>query len=145
MNMPYHYRDDIAIADIAFDAEGGTIEELFQSAAAALTNAMVRDVQKIEQSIIKRFCIEGPDAEMLLYHFLQELVFFKDSERLLFQRYEVDIKRQIPDWKMHVQAFGAEIDPGKHELLADVKAVSLHNFSVRRTSEGWSADVIIDV
>lgn len=143
--MSYYYRDDIAIADLAFDAEGGTVEEMFQSAATALTNAMVKDVQKVEQEVVKRFCIEGPDAEMLLYYFLQELLFFKDSERLLFQRYEVDIKRRIPDWQMHVRAFGAEIDPEKHELLADVKAVSLHNFSVKRTMKGWTANVIVDV
>jgi len=145
VNMTYRYHEDVAIADIAFDAEGKTVEELFQSAAAALTNAMVKDVDKIGQSVIKRFCIEGTDAEMLLYHFLQELVFFKDAERLLFQRYEVDIRQQIPEWKMHVQAYGDEIDAGKQELLADVKAVSLHNFSVWRTPEGWRADVIIDV
>ncbi len=143
--MSYRYREDVAIADVAFNANGGTIEELFQSAAAALTNAMVKNLETIGQNVIKRFCIEGPDAEMLLFHFLQELVFFKDSERLLFQQYEVDIEQQIPEWKMHVQAFGEEIDPEKQELLADVKAVSLHNFGVWRTPEGWRADVIIDV
>jgi SHS2 domain-containing protein len=143
--MPYRYLEDIAIADLAFEAEGRTLEEVFQASAAALTNAMVQDVKTIDADVVKRFCIEGDDAGMLLYHFLQELVFFKDSERLFFQRHELDIGQGIPAWHMHVQAFGEEINPRKHELLADVKAVSLHNFSVRGTPGGWKASVIIDV
>jgi Archease protein family (MTH1598/TM1083) len=44
-----------------------------------------------------------------------------------------------------VRAFGEEIDPEKQELLADVKAVSLHHFSVGKATDGWKATVVIDV
>ena len=82
---------------------------------------------------------------MLLYRFLQELIFYKDAERLLFSCYELDIDRRIPSGIIYVRAFGEEINPEKHELLADVKAISFHNFSVQRTADGWKASVIVDV
>lgn len=47
--------------------------------------------------------------------------------------------------RIHVHVYGEEIGPEKHELLADVKAVSLYNFIVRRTASGWKVSAIIDV
>ncbi len=143
--MPYRFLDDVAIADVAFEAEGKTLDELLQSAALALTETMIRDKEKMEQKVLKCFEVEAETPEMLLYRFLQELVFLKDAERLLFNRFEVGLGQEVPALHLQVRAFGEEISPERHELLADVKAVSLHNFSVRETPEGWRAEVILDV
>jgi len=143
--MPYRFLDDVAIADVAFEAEGGTLRELLQAAAMAMTDTMIRNSETLAQTVVKCFEVEAGDAEMLLYRFLQELVFLKDAERLLFNKFELDPAEGTPSWHLNVRAFGEEIDPEKHELLADVKAVSLHNFSVHKTKAGWRAEVILDV
>jgi len=143
--MQYRFLKDVAIADVAFVAEGRTVSELFKAAAMAVTNAMIRDVGTIGQGVVRAFDLEAPGIEMLLYGFLQELIFYKDAERLLFGSYELAIEEGVPAWRMQVRAFGGEIDPEKHEMLADVKAVSLHRFSIQRTTGGWKASVIIDV
>src|SRR5512147_937384 len=130
--MPYRYLDDVAIADVAFEAEGKTLRELLESAALALTNTMIGNMDAMEQKVIRCFEVTAANPEMLLYRFLQELVFYKDAERLLFGRFELTPEQGVPSWRLHVRAFGDEISPEKHELLADVKAVSLHNFSVRQ-------------
>jgi SHS2 domain-containing protein len=143
--MPYRYRKDAAFKDIAFEAEGRTLKELFQAAAAAITNVMVGDPEAIDQKVIRLFEMEAPSAEMLLYHFLEELVFLKDSERLFFRQCEIDIDRDAPVWHLHVQASGEEIDGGEHGLLTDVRAVSFPDFRVRQTCDGWTADVLLDL
>jgi SHS2 domain-containing protein len=143
--MPYRFLEDVAIADVAFEAEGGTLRELLGSVALAMTDTMIRNRESMAQTVIKCFEIEAAEPEMLLYRFLQELVFLKDAERLLFNKFELDPAEGISSWHLRVRAFGEEIDQEKHELLADVKAVSLHNFSVRKTNEGWRAEVILDV
>jgi SHS2 domain-containing protein len=76
---------------------------------------------------------------------LQELVFYKDAELLLFSGYDLDISQGIGKWRLSATIRGEELSPEKHELGADVKAVSLHNFNVRKTAQGWRADVILDV
>src|SRR5512147_895563 len=129
--MPYRYLEDVAIADVAFEAEGKTLVELFESAALAMTNTMILDMEKLERHVIRCFEVTAENPEMLLYRFLQELVYYKDAERLLFNKFELDPEQGIPSWHLRVRAFGEEISQEKHELLADVKAVSLHNFSVR--------------
>jgi SHS2 domain-containing protein len=143
--MPYRYLEDVAIADVAFEAEGKTLRELLESAALAATNAMIRNIDKLDHKVIRNFEVTAENPEMLLYRFLQELVFYKDAERLLFNKFELEPKQGVPSWRLRVRAFGDEISQEKHELLADVKAVSLHNFSVRQTPEGWRAEVIVDV
>jgi protein archease len=143
--MPYRYLEDVAIADVAFEAEGRTLRELLESAALAMTNTMIRNMDKLEPKVIKCFEVTAGNPEMLLYRFLQELIFYKDAEGLLFNRFELDPVQGVPSWHLRVRAFGDGISPEKHELHADVKAVSLHNFSVRQTPDGWRADVIVDV
>lgn len=145
MIMPYKYLEDVAIADVAFVAEGKTIKELFESSGFALTNVMIKDFGQIEQKVEKCFEIEALDIEMLLFNFLQELIFYKDAERLLFNKFELDIEQREDGWHLGAKAYGEEIDREKHELLADAKAVTLHNFKVEETAKGWMALVIVDV
>ncbi len=145
MIMPYRYLEDVAIADVAFEARGNTIEELFESSGFALTNAMIKDLGRIEQKVVKAFEVEALDVEMLLFNFLQELIFYKDAEQLLFNRFDLDIAQKGDKWFLSAKAHGEEIDREKHELLADAKAVALHNFKVEETAEGWRALVIVDV
>lgn len=141
----YRFREDIAIADVAFEAQGKTLAELFTNAALAVTNTMVKDVKTLGQSILKNVELEAGNPEMLLYHFLQELVFYKDAELLLFGGYAVDIRQETGKWRLKAVIRGEELSAEKHEPAADVKAVSLHNFKVRKTEQGWTADVILDV
>jgi len=143
--MSYRYLEDAAIADVAFEARGKTLGELFSNAALAVTNTMVKDVETVDQRVAKSFELEADDPEMLLYCFLQELVFYKDAELLLFSRFDLDIRREIGRWRLIATARGEEISREKHELGADIKAVSLHHFNVQKTAQGWRADVILDV
>jgi SHS2 domain-containing protein len=143
--MSYRFLEDVAIADVAFEASGKTLVELFSNAALAVTNTMVKDVETVEQRVVKSFELEADDPEMLLYHFLQELVFYKDAELLLFSGYDLDIRQEIGKWRLNATVRGEELSREKHELISDVKAVSLHNFKVRRTAQEWRADVILDV
>ena len=45
--MPYSYLEDVATADVAFEASGGTLEAMFAAASDATMNVMVRDLSCI--------------------------------------------------------------------------------------------------
>jgi SHS2 domain-containing protein len=143
--MPYRFLEDISIADVAFEAEGKTLEELFEGAALAVTNTMVGDVRSIEQKTSKNIEVKAENVEMLLFHFLQELIFYKDAELLLFGKFDLAIEQRNRSWHLRGKAYGEERSADKHELLIDVKAVSLYKFRVERSAGGWQATVIIDV
>jgi SHS2 domain-containing protein len=143
--MPYRFLEDVAIADVAFEARGGTLAELFKQSALALVNTMVQDPAKIRRSIEKKIEVTAESAEMLLFHFLQDLIFYKDAELLLFNGFLLTIARTEGRWRLRGTLSGENISSDRHELLADVKAVSLHNYTVHKIAGGWQAEVILDV
>lgn len=142
--MPYKFLEDLAIADVAFEATGKTLEELFDSSALALENTQVKDLKSVKYKVEKKIEVESDNIEMLLFNFLQELIFLKDAKLLLFNKFDIKIT-QGKKFKLKAKAYGEKLDMKKHELLVDVKAVSLHQFKVEETKSGWVASVILDV
>ena len=144
--MSYKFLEDTAIAAVAFEADGAILQELFESAALAVTGTMVKDVGRIKRRVKKPIGVAAENVEMLLFSFLQKLIFYKDAELLLFNAFHFDVIEQKGDsWYLCAEAYGEEIDQQSHELLADVKAVSLHNFVMEKAPEGWRASIILDV
>lgn len=143
--MAYKYLEGLTMADVAFEATGKTLEEMLVSAADAMMNTQVKDLGKIEPREEREFCIHSADEERLLHDFLQELIFYKDAERLLFAGYSLRAARTEKGYRLEVKARGEQLDMRKHTLLVDVKAVSWHKFRVEKTAKGWKAVVIIDV
>ena len=139
--MKYKFIPDIATADIAFEAEGKSLEELFQNCALATFEVMA-DLKKIEPKIKKEISLKSKSIENLLYDFLSELIFLKDSESLLFNKFDVKIDKES---KLSAIASGEKINHQKHHTKLDVKAVTLHMFRVEKTKAGWKATVILDI
>jgi len=141
--MPYKFVEDVAVADVAFEASGRVAAEMFQSAGLAVTRTMVKDLTTVKQKESRKIQIEDEKIDMLLFKFLQEIVFYKDSEGLLFSKYMIKIS---PDMKrLDCTAYGEKINPKLHELIVDVKAVTFHRFEVEHTREGWRCFVILDI
>jgi SHS2 domain-containing protein len=145
--MPFDFIDDIATADVAFQAWGDTIEEMFVAAAEATMNVMVADLDTIDESEHKPLRADGNAnaVDLLLFDLLQELIFYKDAEQLLLRVRKVQIKRDGDRLALEADAYGEVLDPEKHDLVVDVKAVTLHRFKVEKTPRGWEATVILDI
>ncbi len=52
--MPYRYLEDIAKGDVAFEAEGRTVEEVFIASADATMAVMVEDLSTINKVEVMR-------------------------------------------------------------------------------------------
>jgi SHS2 domain-containing protein len=143
--MPFVYKDDVALADVAFQAWGETLEEMFISAADAVTGAMVADLETIRAAQIREMEVSSSELDMLLFNLLQEILFFKDAEQILLRIGAVTITSAGGEYTARATARGEPIDPGRHETIVDVKAVTLHLFSVEQTPRGWRAFVVLDV
>ncbi len=144
--MPYKFLPDIAIADVAFEATGATLNSMFRSAALATTNVMVKSLRTVKQRRSRKISVEAENVELLLFNFLQEIIYYKDAELLLFSKYDIKISEDKKNKKYILKstAYGEKLNMKKHELLVDVKAVTLHMFSVRRNKH-WKARVILDI
>jgi SHS2 domain-containing protein len=143
--MPYRYLEDIAIADVAFEASGKTLEELFAAAADALTNVMVEELETIRGRVTMEVALEREEEDLLLFDFLNELVFQKDARRLLLRVASLAVNHQDGLFSLRALLSGEVIDPARHRLNVDVKAVTLHLFRVEETEAGWKATVVLDI
>lgn len=143
--MPFRYIEDIATADVAFEAWGETLEELCVAAADATMNVMVEVLDTIEPRVTKELCLEADTAEMLLFELLQELIFWKDAEQLLLRVIAARIRQEEGRFFLVARAAGERLDPEKHELVVDVKAVTFHRYRVEPAARGWEATVILDI
>jgi SHS2 domain-containing protein len=143
--VPYQYLPDIAIADVAFKAWASTLEELFRAAADATMNVMVGELDAIVERETRPIQAQETEPDMLLFQMLQELIFFKDAEQLLLRISRIEVRRQEAGYELTAEARGERLDPARHDLIVDVKAVTLHRFRVAQTPHGWEAEVILDI
>lgn len=143
--MPYRYRDDIATADAAFEAWGDTEEEMIIAAADALMNVMVENLDAVCRKERRTIHVESETRDMLLFHLLEELIFYKDTEGLLLRVSKVQLLQRNDHFTLDADVYGEKINPSRHELNVDVKAVTFHRFNVERSSKGWKATVVLDV
>ena len=143
--MPYKYLEEIGTADIAFEATGRDLPELFRDAADATTNVMIDNIEAIQPRETRRIELSNAMIDMLLFDFLQELIFLKDAERLLLRIREVQITKRDGNYFLQATAEGEMLDAERHHQRADVKAVTLHNFSVEQVDGGWKARVLLDI
>jgi len=143
--MPYEFLEDVAIADIAFRAWGKDLAEAFLAAADATMNVMVEELDSIQPVETRELEAENEALDMLLFDLLQELIYYKDAERLLLRVRELRIEEKEGRHFLFAAARGERLDPQRHSLRVDVKAVTLHRFRVEKTASGWEALVILDI
>ncbi|MBD2774152.1 archease [Iningainema tapete] len=143
--MPYEFLEDIATADIAFRATGKDLPEVFAAAGDATINVMIEDLDSIEPNVTRTFSLEDDALDLLLFNFLQELVYYKDSELLLLRAQQIQFEEKNGNHQLSAVLQGEKLDRSRHQQRVDVKAVTLHRFQLEKTSDGWTAMVILDI
>ena len=143
--MPYKYLEEVGTADIAFEATGHDLPQLFRDAADATMNVMIDNLDAVESRQTRQIELSSEEIDMLLFDFLQELVFLKDAERLLLRVRDIHIDKKGEKYFLKARAEGEPLDVERHQQRADVKAVTLHGFSIKETEGGWKARVLLDI
>lgn len=143
--MSYEFLEDVATADIAFRAWGKDLQEVFKAAGDATINTMIEDLESIELKETRTFRLEDDQLDLLLFNFLQELVYYKDSELLLLRSQQIEFEQKEGKHYLRAVLQGETLDRDRHQQGVDVKAVTLHLFQLEKTNDGWTAMVILDI
>ena len=144
--MPYRFVENLTVADVAFQARGKTMDEMFESAGKAVTAVMVKDLRTIRDQETKQFHLVSDQPDLLLFDFLQEIIFYKDADQLLLRSFALKTaKNENGSYALNGTGKGERIDRARHQLLVDVKAVTMHQFKIVQDSRGWEATVILDI
>ncbi len=139
--MPFKFVEDIAIADVAFEARGKNLTELFQSAGQAVIESMANP-KTVKPMIVKELKKKEKSVDRLLFDFLEEIVYLKDKEAMVFSDVAVEVDEKKLECKATLR--GDKIKPKEQELHQDVKAVTMHYWLVEKKEE-WKATVVLDI
>ena len=139
----FRFLEKIAIADVAFEAYGRSLEELFESSALALFSAMV-ELESVECRTSEKIELTSDTASDLLFDWLSELVYLKDLKAAVYKDFSVSID-QREQFNLSGVAEGEPIDAQRHKLKVDVKAVTYHMFEIEKKNGLWRAQVILDI
>ena len=139
----YIFLDDIATADVAIESRGDTLEELFTASAMA-TFEVMSDTSSIQPEIKKNLHLEHSEIDGLLFDWLAEIIYLKDSEFMLFGKYDLKITKDT-NYLLDAEILGEEINQSKHDLRCDVKAITFHLFEVYEKNGKWISRFILDI
>jgi SHS2 domain-containing protein len=141
----YKFLEDIAIADIAFQIEAPELPQLFREAVDAFLEVQITNPQNLKKTEVVELNLEDTSLDLLLYRFLQELVYYKDVKQWLLKVHTITVEKSPKGHRLQVQLKGEKLDPARHDQRADVKAVTLHQLQVKKGPGEWGAKVVLDV
>jgi SHS2 domain-containing protein len=137
---PFEYLEHTA--DVKFRAYGKSPEEMLENAASALFNAMI-DTSQVRAEKGWKVALNAPGLEQLAYRWLSEIVFLFETESAVFSTFKVRLF-QDQEWKLEAEIRGETIDLDRHSFISEVKAVTLHQFQVKKNGL-WCMQAILDV
>ena len=139
--IPFEYLEHTA--DIKFRAYGKTPEEMLANAASALFKAMV-DPATIKAQETWKVELEAPNMEQLAYDWLWEMVFLFETESAVFATFAIKLQQNDGSWRLYGEIGGERIDLKRHAFENEVKAITLHEFQVKK-NDMWCLQVVLDV
>ncbi len=124
-------------ADWAYRVRGENLAELLIQAALGLYSLV--GMELVPGSRIRRSIqLKAIDRESLLVAWLNELLYFHESEGLGFEQIKI---QELDETSIQAQITGAPTQ----QWLKDIKAVTYHNLAIRETESGLEVTLVLDV
>jgi len=140
----FRFLEEIALADIAFEAEGESVEEVFRGATQALLESMANPTT-VSGGWERAIELSDVDPSALLFDWLSEVVYWKDAAGVVFREAPLILRREGDVWLLRARLIGAPVDQQAQELHADVKGVTKHLYELKPTGGCWKVRVVLDV
>lgn len=127
-------------ADVGLRVWGGTLDELFARAAAALTSLLVEE-SAVASSQTRSVELHASSVESLLRVWLSEVLVWFSTERFLVGTCALT----VTPTELSGSVQGEIFETSRHRYGTEVKGVTRHQLSVTQEAGRWTAQVIFDV
>lgn len=128
-------------ADVGVRSYGRDMKEAFENQAAGMF-AIMADMRGVRP--VRSFTVEaaGVDNARLMASFLEELLFLYETKGVFLKEFRIT---SLGKGCLKATVRGEEIDPARHVLKTQVKAVTHHLLEVRKTPRGVVTKVVYDI
>src|SRR4029453_15110478 len=127
--------------DLGMVAYGQDLPELFAHAAWAMFDLMSAPTPPRPQHTITP-SVRAVDLEDLLVRWLSELLYLYDTQRLLCCTFHCTL---LEPTHLTATVAGEPLDPDRHPIDTEIKAVTYHQIAVEQVESHWQARVIFDL
>ena len=128
-------------ADLGLRIRADDLRGLFEEAARGLFSAIVTNFDDVRPVDEVTFEVKGIEREELLRDWLAELLYAFHGRHLLLAQFDV----RLDQAGLTATARGEPMDPDRHQIDAELKAVTYHGLKVEQDADGWLAEVIVDI
>jgi len=128
-------------ADIGMRAYGSDLKVLFENAAFGMFD-IIADLDGLKDTITENFSLRADNYEELLVAWLDELLYSFYTKSVIFNRFEIE---ELGGKVLRAKAFGREVGANRNRLKTEIKAATYSDLSIKKTSGGYSVEVIFDV
>ncbi len=130
-------------ADVGLRITGESLEDLFATAAGGVFDYIVVNRDEVRETESETVSLTAPTPGDLLFTWLNELIFRSETQHRLYARF--DLKIGNDGQSLEATIHGESIDPDRHTLDHEVKAVTYHGLDVHERDGAWLAEVILDI
>jgi len=142
---PHWFREIDHTGDIGIQVTAPSLPQLFERAALGMFRVLT-DLDTVQPSDATSIAVEGRDREALMVRWLSELNYRHTVDDVLYGAFEVDAINETDDgFTLTATARGEAIDPARHTVYTEIKAITFHGMEIQETDEGWSVQVIFDM
>jgi SHS2 domain-containing protein len=131
--------------DLGLRVTADSLPHLFERAAEG-TFHVLTDLSAVQPDTATRLTVEGRDREALMVRWLSELNYRHTVDRQLFSNFTVEAIEETSDGgTLTAIVRGEPIDPDRHVVHTEIKAVTFHGLAVEKTNAGWAVQIIFDM
>ena len=128
-------------ADLGLRVRAANLDALFAEAGRGFLSILVENPSDVRPQRDIKLQIEGTDKDYLFFDWLNELLYRFEIDHLLLAEFDVTLDER----GLRAIARGEPVDPDRHHLAHEIKAITYHQLEVKQVPDGWQAVVIVDI
>ncbi len=128
-------------ADLGLRIRAASLELLLADAGRGLFAMIVPDLDSVELRESLTLEVAGEANELLLFDWLNELLYVYETRRVLLAGFDVKVDAD----GLQATVRGEPIDAARHVLDHEVKAITYHGLKLVHHADGWLGEVIVDI
>ncbi len=127
--------------DVGVRVRAADLPQLFTLAAKAMFQIICPRCV-VRRVLTRHVTVAGEDLAQLLVNWLSELNFWFCTEQELYGQFRVS---SLDGRSLRAVVAGEKVDPRRHAIRTEIKAVTYHKLYVSQQENGWEAQVIFDI
>lgn len=134
-------------ADVGLRVWGKHWKDLLEEAALGMMS-QITDLETIHPETEKVIEAKGETGDEVLLNWLREILFHVERG-MIFSKFNITednfSDKQGKHFKCKGLLVGEAINPSRHEICIEIKAVTRHGLSIKKQGPWWVTSILFDV